>query len=107
MNNNLFYIDHSESLKQRHQNGSRLHLNAKSIVILAKTFLTHISNNFNWQPNNCTAGLIKNEEYMSSSPYIDNLNFIRKDNLNKTIYYSTSEHSSKNKFEYLIKIYNL
>ena len=40
---------------------------------------------------------------MSSSPYIDNLNFIRKDNLNKIIYYSTSEHNSKNKFEYLIE----
>ena len=46
MNNNLFYIDHSESLKQRHQNGSGLYLNAKGIVILAKTFLIHIFQTF-------------------------------------------------------------
>ena len=47
MKNNMFYVDHTKSLKQQHLNRSRLHLNSKGNIILGKTFVSHISNIFN------------------------------------------------------------
>lgn len=44
---NIFFIDHSNSIKQRHLNRSRLHLNMKGSAVLGKTFVNHISNILN------------------------------------------------------------
>ena len=44
---NIFLIDHSKSIKQRHINRSKVHLNIKGSTVLGKTFVNHISNIFN------------------------------------------------------------
>ena len=44
---NIFLIDYSKSIKQRHINRSKVHLNMKGSTVLGKTFVNHISSIFN------------------------------------------------------------
>ena len=43
MKNNIFLIDHSKSIRQRHLNKSQLHINSKGSAVLGETFENHFS----------------------------------------------------------------
>ena len=97
------FIVHSKSIKQRHLNKSRLHLNSKRSAVLGETFVNHLSDIFDWKLEKNYADKIGcNDEHMSSSPYADNLKFIRKDNWNKLIIAYLNINSIRNKFDFLV-----
>ena len=98
---NIFLIDHSKSIKQRHINRSKVHLNMKGSTVLGKTFVNHISSIFNCRLTNCTEN--SGDEYMSKHSYADDLKYICLDNLNKLVIVHLNINSIRNKFDFFLE----
>ena len=115
---NIYLIDHIKTLKTKHLNGSKLHLNRRGAPILQKPLQKFLSKIFNWysEENNAEMATVSstsaqpdkecNKSKASQTANMENTNMDLKalhlKNFKKLIIAHLNTNSLRNKFEFLI-----